>query len=235
MLVMMLRLVELDKGSILLAGKSLFDLDISAVRRAVAMIPQEPFLMQGTVRQNLDPFGERSDAEIESALERVGLAYGLEDALTGSGANLSAGERQLLSFSRILLRESKVVLLDEPTSSLDPLTDAKMGKLVRNALCGRTVLTIAHRLKTISDSDLIVVLSNGRVAESGSPQDLLQRPASHYSKMLELAGEIQKASDVDESTCDSVDRNLIDDTTCDIDGNGFVKIEIDEDPRVVAI
>lgn len=188
LLVMLLRLVELDKGSILLGGQSLRDIDLDAVRRAVAMIPQEPFLMQGSVRQNLDPFGDRTDEQITSALDRVGLSYALDDAVAGGGSNLSAGERQLLSFSRILLRDAKVVLLDEPTSSLDPMTDAKMGELVRSACAGRTVLTIAHRLKTIRDSDLVVVLSNGSIAESGSPEALLKRPGSQYGQMVKLGG-----------------------------------------------
>jgi len=189
MMVMLLRLVELDKGSIFLGGQSLKDIGLSALRRAIAMIPQEPFLMQGTVRRNLDPFGDRGDEEVALALQRVGLKCGLDDPVGGGGSNLSAGERQLLSFSRILLRDSKVVLLDEPTSSLDPMTDAKMGELVRSACCGRTVLTIAHRLKTILDSHLVVVLANGSIAESGSPAELLQRPDSQYSQMLQLAGE----------------------------------------------
>jgi ABC-type multidrug transport system fused ATPase/permease subunit len=188
-MVMLLRLVEAEAGSIFLGGKNLRDVDLFAVRRAVAMIPQEPFLMQGSVRQNLDPFGERSEEDISSALERVGLKYGLDDPVTGGGANLSAGERQLLSFSRILLRDAKVILLDEPTSSLDPMTDAKIGELMRHACSGRTVLTIAHRLKTVADSDIIVVLGSGAILESGSPQELLRKPDSHYARMLQLAGE----------------------------------------------
>lgn len=145
--------------------------------------------MQGSVRQNLDPFEDRSDEDVATALRRVGLQCSLDDPVQGGGSNLSAGERQLLSFSRILLRDSKVVLLDEPTSSLDPMSDANMGELVRSACSGRTVLTIAHRLKTILDSHLVVVLADGCVVESGSPAELLQRPDSQYAQMLQLSGE----------------------------------------------
>lgn len=189
MMVMLLRLVELDEGSIHLSGRNLRDVGLAAVRRAVAMIPQEPFLMAGTVRQNLDPFRECTDEEVTNALLRVGLALQLEDIVHGSGSNLSAGERQLLSFSRILLRDAKVVLLDEPTSSLDPMTDAKMGELVRSSCASRTVVTIAHRMRTISDSHLIVVLSGGKVVESGSPEKLLSLPESQYAQMVKLAGD----------------------------------------------
>eukprot|EP00746_Dinoflagellata_sp_MGD_P020087 gnl/MRDRNA2_/MRDRNA2_146753_c0_seq1.p1 gnl/MRDRNA2_/MRDRNA2_146753_c0~~gnl/MRDRNA2_/MRDRNA2_146753_c0_seq1.p1 ORF type:complete len:192 (-),score=43.31 gnl/MRDRNA2_/MRDRNA2_146753_c0_seq1:143-691(-) len=156
------------------------------------MIPQEPLLMQGSVRKNLDPFEEHEEAAIEKALCQVGVRLGLSDEITLGGGNLSAGERQLLSFSRVLLRDAKVVLLDEPTSSIDPLTDLKMQELVRNACVGRTVITIAHRLRTILDSDMIVVLGNGRVLEIGAPQKLMSDPSSQYSQMLRLAGETEE-------------------------------------------
>lgn len=94
----------------------------------------------------------------------------------------------MLSFARVLLRDAKVILLDEPTSSLDPVTDAKMGELVRG-IAGSSVLTIAHRLGTIADSDLIMVLSAGQVVEAGTPSTLLRDPTSQYAMMVQKASQ----------------------------------------------
>eukprot|EP00927_Polykrikos_kofoidii_P046190 TRINITY_DN40403_c0_g1_i1.p1 TRINITY_DN40403_c0_g1~~TRINITY_DN40403_c0_g1_i1.p1 ORF type:complete len:1308 (+),score=185.59 TRINITY_DN40403_c0_g1_i1:69-3926(+) len=200
LLVMLLRLVELDSGSVHLSGRNLADVSLKAVRRAISMIPQEPFLISGSVRRNLDPFDEHSDEQVTAALQRVGLDRGMDDDIHGGGSNFSAGQRQLLSFSRILLQNGKVVLLDEPTSSLDPVTDAKMGEFMHDSSHGKTVLTIAHRLGTIADSNIIVVLGAGRILESGSPEQLLKTPGSHYAEMVRREGQ-----DVQENTVDAED------------------------------
>ena len=137
----------------------------------------------GTLRYNLDPFGLHSDAEVWAVLERVELKETvlerfpdrLGHLITERGENISVGQRQLLCISRALLRKSRVIILDEATASVDNATDQKIQSAIRTEFRDCTVLTIAHRLETIADSDLVVVLDQGQVSEFGSPAQLLEQ------------------------------------------------------------
>ena len=181
-LLALLRLNIISSGDILLDGTSLLALDLQSARSCLSIIPQEPHLFSGTVRFNLDPFSMHTDAEIWGALEDAHILehiqqdpLGLSAVVEESGKNFSVGQRQLLSLARAILRRSKVVLMDEVTASIDYLTDRLIQETIRTspALRDATIITVAHRLRTIADSDLIVVVHAGEVVEMGAPGALL--------------------------------------------------------------
>eukprot|EP00908_Phaeocystis_cordata_P022670 Transcript_509.p1 GENE.Transcript_509~~Transcript_509.p1 ORF type:complete len:422 (+),score=96.81 Transcript_509:702-1967(+) len=181
---------------------------LTELRREIAIIPQSPALFSGSVRSNMDPFDEYTDDEIWSALERCEMRAAVEQLLEGSrsdgvnallatvaeyGENLSQGQRQLICMARALLRHARILILDEATSAVDYVTDAKIQTMIRTAFAGCTILVIAHRINTISDSDHILVLGDGTLLESGPPAVLLQDPQSHYSRIV-------AETDLDEET-----------------------------------
>ncbi|CAN7994934.1 unnamed protein product, partial [Ixodes hexagonus] len=154
----------------------------------------DPILFSGTLRTNLDPFGEKSDTELWSALELShlkafvsGLEKGLEYQVSEGGENLSVGQRQLVCLARALLRKSKVLVLDEATAAVDMETDSLIQQTIRKEFTGCTVLTIAHRLNTIMDYDRILVLEQGRVAEFDTPSNLLANESSIFHSMAKDA------------------------------------------------
>jgi len=165
-------------------GVDIATVPLSRLRRAISTIPQDPVLYAGTIRSNLDPFSQATDAQCEAALARcqlggfVAARGGLTSAVSEGGADLSVGQRQLLCLSRALLRASRIIIVDEATANIDADTDAAIQHAVRTAFGGATVITIAHRLHTIIDSDAILVLSAGTVLEYGPPADLLARAPS---------------------------------------------------------
>ena len=196
----LLRLNVVTAGDILLGDTSiLHDCDLETARSMLSIIPQEPHLFSGTVRFNVDPFSVFSDMQIWSALKDAhidehvrsmgGLALGIVEE---GGKNLSVGQRQLLSLARAILRGCSVVLMDEVTASIDFETDRLIQETIRSspALARATILTVAHRLRTIADSDVIVVLSAGGIlAETGSPKELLDRIGSEFRALAERSGE----------------------------------------------
>jgi len=183
-----LRLVEADSGGIIIDDIETSKLGLQDLRSHLAVIPQSPTILSGTVRYNLDPFHQHSDASIWSALDACqlrGLVHslgGLDGELAELGSNLSVGECQLICVARALLRPSKVLLVDEATANVDARTDALIQRVLRDKFADRTVIVIAHRLQTILDMDKIIVMSAGRVAEVGSPAELLSRPAADPTK-----------------------------------------------------
>ncbi|XP_028437864.1 multidrug resistance-associated protein 9 isoform X2 [Perca flavescens] len=189
--VALFRLVEPTGGSILIDGVDITSISLSNLRTKLSIIPQDPMLFTGTVRYNLDPFNRHSDEEIWAALEKTymkdticGLERKLQAELADNGGNFSVGQRQLISLSRALLRNSKIILLDEATASIDAETDALIQITIREAFRRSTVLTIAHRIHTVLQADRILVLNHGQVAEFDHPEVLKQRPDSLFASLL---------------------------------------------------
>lgn len=207
----MLRIVESEAGCIRIDGVDLSKIPLSQIRgKAISLIPQDPYLFGGAVRDNLDPFHIHDDEAIWAALKRTYMEDviqsmgGLGATLVEGGENVSAGQRQLICIARVMLCNSRVILMDEATASVDMATDTLIQKSMREAFQGCTVLTIAHRLDTVMDSDHIVVLESGRVVEQGPPQELLKADGAFASLAKSLGRDnISEAGSTDESTAAS--------------------------------
>ncbi|KAL6600247.1 hypothetical protein LY90DRAFT_660286 [Neocallimastix californiae] len=175
------RLVEPEKGSsIKIDDISITDLKLSDLRKNISIIPQDPILFSGTIRFNMDPFDEHTNQEIWEALKNAGLEQTvnelegkLEAEVHGNGENFSVGQRQLLCLARAIIRNSRILIMDEATASVDIETDAIIQEALRTKFHDVTVLSIAHRLNTIIDYDKILVLSRGEVLEYDTPKNLL--------------------------------------------------------------
>ncbi|GMP73753.1 hypothetical protein CsSME_00031411 [Camellia sinensis var. sinensis] len=195
MLNALFRIVELERGRILIDGYDIAKFGLTDLRKVLGIIPQAPVLFSGTVRFNLDPFSEHNDADLWEALERAHLkdvirrnSLGLDAEVSEAGENFSVGQRQLLSLARALLRRSKILVLDEATAAVDVRTDALIQKTIREEFKSCTMLIIAHRLNTIIDCDRIILLDAGRVLEYATPEELLQNDESAFSKMVQSTG-----------------------------------------------
>ncbi|XP_043688809.1 ABC transporter C family member 2-like [Telopea speciosissima] len=195
MLNALFRIVELERGRILIDGCDIAKFGLTDLRKVLGIIPQSPVLFSGTVRFNLDPFTEHNDADLWEALERAHLkdvirrnSLGLDAEVSEAGENFSVGQRQLLSLARALLRRSKILVLDEATAAVDVRTDALIQKTIRDEFKSCTMLVIAHRLNTIIDCDRVLLLDAGQVLEFDSPEHLLLNEGSAFSKMVQSTG-----------------------------------------------
>ncbi|KAF9113374.1 hypothetical protein BGX27_001702 [Mortierella sp. AM989] len=185
-------------GKIEIGGVDISTLGLVDLRQSLAIIPQDPILFAGSVRENLDPFFEHSDHTLWKSLERAhlksyiqSLPGGLSFEVSQNGENFSVGQRSLICLARALLRKTKILILDEATSAVDMETDDLIQRTIREEFQDRTILTIAHRIKTVMDSDKILVLEQGRVVEFDKPEVLLQRKEnSLFYKLAEQAGEV---------------------------------------------
>ncbi|KAF9143708.1 hypothetical protein BGX30_014957 [Mortierella sp. GBA39] len=189
--------VEEDGGSIWIDGIDISTVGLETLRQHLAIIPQDPTLFVGTVRENLDPFDQTPDSELWEALERAHLKEyissmtgGLSYEVTQNGDNFSVGQRSLICLARALLRKTKILVLDEATAAVDVETDELIQRTIRTEFKDRTILTIAHRIKTVMDSDKILVLEKGRVEEYESPSELLKRKESLFYRLAEQAREV---------------------------------------------
>ncbi|XP_066034710.1 ATP-binding cassette sub-family C member 10 isoform X1 [Chamaea fasciata] len=184
------RMVEMKSGQILLDGVDSQLVGLEELRSRLAIIPQDPFLFSGSIRENLDPQGKRKDAELREVLEQCHLweavtqMGGLDSELGERGKSLSVGQRQLVCLARALLTQAKVLCIDEATASVDQKTDQLLQQTIRQRFADKTVLTIAHRLNTILDSDRVLVMQAGRVAELDSPARLSQKDGSLFQHLL---------------------------------------------------
>ncbi|PWY94818.1 multidrug resistance-associated protein [Aspergillus sclerotioniger CBS 115572] len=194
----LLGMLDITSGSVVIDNIDLAAIPRETVREQVITIPQDPLLLVGcTVRLNVDPAGQLSDADLIAALDRVGLwtdvleARGGLDAEIKDALSLSRGQQQLLELARAMLKlhvsHSKIVLLDEATSGVDVETDARMQDILRQAPFNScTILTVAHRVSTIRDSDLVIVLDKGRVVEMGKPGVLAGQNGSNFASLLNI-------------------------------------------------
>ncbi|KAK7245309.1 hypothetical protein RIF29_40148 [Crotalaria pallida] len=185
------RVIEPSSGSILIDNINISDIGLHDLRSHLSIIPQDPTLFEGTIRGNLDPLEEHSDKEIWEALDKSQLGeiirekgQQLDTPVLENGDNWSVGQRQLVSLGRALLKQSKILVLDEATASVDTATDNLIQKIIRSEFRDCTVCTIAHRIPTVIDSDLVLVLSDGRVAEFDTPLRLLEDKSSMFLKLV---------------------------------------------------
>lgn len=183
-------------GSILIDKRDSQVMGLHDLRSKISIIPQEPVLFSGTMRYNLDPFDEYKDEKLWSSLEEVklkevvsDLPSGLQSKITEGGTNFSVGQRQLVCLARAILRENRILVMDEATANVDPQTDALIQTTIRNKFKECTVLTIAHRLHTIMDSDKVLVMDAGRAVEFGTPYELLTSAESKvFHDMVKQTG-----------------------------------------------
>lgn len=187
----LLRLSEPSGGRIRIDGVDIAQIDLSVLRGRIEMIPQDPHLFEGTIRSNIDPEVEHGDEEIRAVLRRVHaydlvdrLPGGLDEPIRSGGTNLSSGQRQLLCVARALLRRARILLLDEATSSVDHETAGLILQAISEAFRGCTVITIAHRLQTVMDSDRILVMDAGRVREIDTPAALLADESGELRRLV---------------------------------------------------
>jgi len=179
------RILEPTFGKILIDDVDITKIGLSLLREIITVIPQDPTLIEGTLRENLDPAGKFTDDEMTFNMNLIGLAYLIEDKgldleIKEDGKNLSVGEKQLICMVRAILRKSKIIIMDEATSSVDYNTESLIQNTILNNLKGSTILTIAHRIKTILSYDRIFVLDKGELIEEGSPQQLIDKKGSFY-------------------------------------------------------
>uniref|UniRef100_A0A8C6WNJ7 ATP-binding cassette sub-family C member 5 n=1 Tax=Neogobius melanostomus TaxID=47308 RepID=A0A8C6WNJ7_9GOBI len=183
--VALFRLVELTGGSITIDGVNIAQIGLDDLRSKLAIIPQEPVLFIGTVRSNLDPWDQYSDSEIWEALEKTHIREMVE--VTENGDNFSVGERQLLCVARALLRNSKILILDEATAAIDTETDRLIQETIRSAFGSCTTLIIAHRLNTVMNCSRVMVLDKGQILEFDKPAFLLADENSRFRAMIEAS------------------------------------------------
>mmetsp|Transcript_6110 Transcript_6110/g.15236 ORF Transcript_6110/g.15236 Transcript_6110/m.15236 type:complete len:1427 (-) Transcript_6110:1683-5963(-) len=195
LMVALMRIVELDSGTITIDGEDIGSHGLSKLRKGIAVIPQDPVLFSGDIRSNLDPFDDFSDADLIDVLTRVGLFTTMDPSSSGislsslglaqinslidvvkeNGSNFSVGQRQLMVIARALLVGSPIVIMDEATASVDAVTDAQIQKVMRSEFANATTITVAHRINTIMDSTHVLTMDNGQAAEFDTPQNLLKK------------------------------------------------------------
>ncbi|CAG5076674.1 Oidioi.mRNA.OKI2018_I69.PAR.g8517.t2.cds [Oikopleura dioica] len=196
------RLVEAEeKSSFIIDGVDCREIGLHDLRKKLTIIPQEATLFSATLRKNLDPFGEYSDADIWRAIELSHLkgftdtlAKGLDHEIAEGGGNLSAGQRQLVCLARALLRKTKFLILDEATASVDNETDQLVQTTIRKEFKDCTILAVAHRIDTIDDSDKILVMDKGKIAEFDSPTALKAIDGGIYSELFKASGSHEASS-----------------------------------------
>ncbi|XP_066994509.2 ATP-binding cassette sub-family C member 5 isoform X2 [Anabrus simplex] len=195
------RLVELSGGQIKVDNLDIANIPLELLRSSFSVIPQDPVLFAGTIRSNLDPFGLYSDAQVWDALEKVNLRGRIAgtNAQLGtpvgqSGDNFSTGERQLLCLARAILKNAKILVLDEATASVDPETEIAVQNTVQSEFQQCTVLIIAHRLTTVTSCHRIIVMDRGQVLECDTPANLLANHDSHFYQMFSITEAVVKAA-----------------------------------------
>ncbi|KAG4248153.1 Multidrug resistance-associated protein 1 [Phytophthora cactorum] len=188
LVVALMRLVELDSGSIVIDGLDISTIGLHELRNKISIIPQDPVLFSGTVRSNVDPFDQYTDEQIWTSLRRGHLAHvvsALDSPVDEKGSNFSVGERQLLCIARALLKRSRIILMDEATASIDTETDRKIQRSIREEFRDCTCLTIAHRINTILDADRILVMERGAVGEFDTPKALQKKQDGLFKALVE--------------------------------------------------
>ncbi|KAF0112840.1 MAG: ABC transporter-like protein [Hyphomonadaceae bacterium] len=186
------RLFDVGTGEVKIDGHDVRDLTLASLRNAIALVSQDAIIFEASIRENVS-FGtiDKTDAEIEAALRKAAcdfvfkLPEGINAMIGPRGASLSGGERQRISLARAILRDAPILLLDEPTSALDSENEAKIAKSLAEFCKNRTTLVVAHRLSTVRGADKILVLSQGKIAESGTHNELIAKNGL-YAELAKL-------------------------------------------------
>ena len=196
LIVALWRLVEMHSGTIWLDDVDTSKISLKDLRSRITCIPQDPILFSGNIRDNLDPFKEHRDETLWFALDAARMkkavgehGLGLLAPVAEYGENFSAGQRQMLCLARALLRDTKVVCLDEATASVDLETDKAMQDVIADHFASRTVLTIAHRINTIIENDQVVCLDKGELVAMATPAEMLRDGDSMFAKLVQETGE----------------------------------------------
>ncbi|ERN01708.1 hypothetical protein AMTR_s00090p00176020 [Amborella trichopoda] len=185
------RIVDPVGGQILIDGIDISCIGLHDLRSRLSIIPQDPTMFEGTIRSNLDPLEEYSDGEIWAAVDKCQIREEVrqkdmkfESLVSENGENWSVGQRRLLCLGRVLLNKSKVLVLDEATASVDTATDSRIQQTIRKHFSDCTVITIAHRIAAVLDSDVVLLLDNGIVAEFDSPSVLLENKSTYFAQLV---------------------------------------------------
>ena len=179
------RIIEAESGKILIDDVDISTIGLKLLRDIITVIPQDPTLLEGTLRQNLDPSGKHDDETMIHYMKIIGMEYiikhnGLDFKIKENGDNLSSGEKQLICLARAMIRKSKIIIMDEATSSIDYDTENLIQNAILTTLKDSTVITIAHRIKTILDYDRIFVFESGQLIEKGTPKELIDNKNGHF-------------------------------------------------------
>ena len=184
------RILEATQGKILIDDVDISTIGLDILRSNLTIIPQDPALMEGTLRYNIDPLNKYKDNEIKEVMKMIGFDYildkspdGINQVITEGGSNLSVGEKQLICICRAILRKSKIIIMDEATASIDYKTEEIIQKAVNEILKDSTFITIAHRIKTILNYDRILTLDNGKIVDFDTPKNLLNDKKSLFYEL----------------------------------------------------
>ena len=175
------RILEAEKGQILIDGTDISQIGLELLRSSISLIPQDPKLIDGNLRDNIDPLGKYSDDEIAHQLKLMGLAYLLDEheklevEIEANDTNMSVGEKQLICIARAMLKKSKIIIMDEANSYFDYKIDMLIQKSLMEYFQGCTLITIAHKIKSVMNHDRIFVLDNGELVDSGTPEELISK------------------------------------------------------------
>ena len=186
------RILESLKGKILIDGIDISTIGLQKLRKSLTILPQDSTIVDGTLRYNIDPVGNYSDELIEEIMKKIGFYHiiennqsGLDQRVTENGSNLSIGEKQMICITRAILRKSKIIVMDESTASIDYQTEETILKAINEFLKNSTIITIAHRIKTIINYDKILVLDNGSIVEYDTPENLMKNKNSEFYSFYE--------------------------------------------------
>jgi ABC-type multidrug transport system fused ATPase/permease subunit len=185
LLLCLFRILEAHEGKILIDDIDISKVGLEILRKSLTIIPQEPILIEGNIRDNVDPSKTLNDIEINKLLVEVGLSEFLEGKdldykIEDNGNNISVGEKQLLCIARALIKKTKIILMDEATANIDYRTESILKKNINEDMKESTVITIAHRIKTIINYDKILVLKEGEIEEFDTPQNLIEKKGLFY-------------------------------------------------------
>ena len=185
MLLCLFRILEANKGKILIDGIDISKIGLEILRQSLTIIPQEPIILEGNIRDNIDPSKTYNDTEILNTLKEVGLNDFMADKdldykIEENGNNISVGEKQLICIARAILKKTKIILMDEATANIDYRTESALKKNINQDMKESTVMTIAHRIKTIINYDKILVLKEGSIEEFDTPQNLIEKKGLFY-------------------------------------------------------